>query len=66
MDVNTKGNTQWYYFTVSEMKPGVKYKFNMINLLKPDSQSVYTAADGPRVIAVRVQIQLRDAAALVL
>jgi len=41
LDVNTKGNTQWYYFTVSEMKPGVKYKFNMINLLKPDSQYNY-------------------------
>eukprot|EP00656_Telonema_subtile_P050053 TRINITY_DN6382_c0_g1_i4.p1 TRINITY_DN6382_c0_g1~~TRINITY_DN6382_c0_g1_i4.p1 ORF type:complete len:1182 (+),score=250.10 TRINITY_DN6382_c0_g1_i4:89-3634(+) len=41
VDVNTKGNTQWYYFTVSNMEPGVEYKINIINLLKPDSQYNY-------------------------
>lgn len=36
-DVNTRGHTQWYYFSVSNMRRGVKYKFNIINLIKPDS-----------------------------
>ncbi len=36
-DVNTQGHTQWFYFSVSRMVPGIKYKFNIINLLKPDS-----------------------------
>jgi len=41
VDINTKGNTQWYYFSVTNMQPGVLYKFNVINLLKPDSQYNY-------------------------
>ncbi len=36
-DVNTQGHTQWFYFSVARMVPGIKYKFNIINLLKPDS-----------------------------
>jgi hypothetical protein len=36
-DVNTQGHTQWFYFSVSNMVPGIRYKFNIINLLKPDS-----------------------------
>eukprot|EP00948_MAST-09A_sp_MAST-9A-sp1_P003717 g3717.t1 len=36
-DINTRGHTQWYYFQVRNTRKGVKYKFNMINLLKPDS-----------------------------
>lgn len=36
-DVNTRGHTQWYYFSVRNAKKGATYKFNLINLLKPDS-----------------------------
>lgn len=36
-DTNTKGNTQWYYFRVSNTRQGKTYRFNIINLLKPDS-----------------------------
>ena len=36
-DINTRGHTQWYYFRVQNMRKGVTYKFNVINLLKPDS-----------------------------
>ena len=36
-DINTRGHTQWYYFSVKNMRRGRKYKFNIINLLKPDS-----------------------------
>jgi hypothetical protein len=36
-DVNTRGHTQWFYFQVQNMRKGVKYKFNIINLVKPDS-----------------------------
>ena len=37
VDSNTKGHTCWYYFTVMNMKPGVKYKFNICNLCKKKS-----------------------------
>ena len=36
-DINTNGNTQWYFFRVSNTTPGLKVKFNMINMAKPDS-----------------------------
>jgi hypothetical protein len=36
-DTGTKGNTQWYYFKVSNTRPNKTYRFNLINLLKPDS-----------------------------
>jgi cytosolic carboxypeptidase protein 2/3 len=36
-DLNTKGNMQWFYFSVANMRKGQKYIFNIINLLKPDS-----------------------------
>ena len=36
-DYNTRGYTQWYYFRVSNTKPGKNYRFNIINLIKPDS-----------------------------
>jgi hypothetical protein len=41
-DINSKaahngGNTQWYYFAVSNMEAGLEYKFNIVNLVKPDS-----------------------------
>mmetsp|Transcript_4988 Transcript_4988/g.18739 ORF Transcript_4988/g.18739 Transcript_4988/m.18739 type:complete len:969 (-) Transcript_4988:1282-4188(-) len=36
-DVNTRGHTQWFFFSVKNARKGVTYKFNLINLLKPDS-----------------------------
>jgi hypothetical protein len=36
-DINTRGHTQWYYFRIQNMIPGRMYKFNVINLTKPDS-----------------------------
>lgn len=36
-DYNTRGYTQWYYFRVSNTKAGKTYRFNIINLMKPDS-----------------------------
>ena len=50
-DVNTQGHTQWYYFSVSNMIPGVKYKFNIINLLKPNS--LYNSGMQPVVYSTK-------------
>jgi hypothetical protein len=36
-DYNTRGNTQWYYFSVSNTQPNRPYRFNIINMMKPDS-----------------------------
>ena len=46
-DINTNGHTQWYFFRVSNTKPGMTVRFNIINLLKPDS--LYN--QGMRVLA---------------
>lgn len=39
MDTNSLGNTQWFYYKVTNMKTHIKYKFNIINLCK--RQSLY-------------------------
>jgi Zinc carboxypeptidase. len=36
-DINTKGNTQWFYFRVSNTTKDLKVKFNIINFSKPGS-----------------------------
>jgi len=36
-DINTNGNTQWYFFRCSNTTKGQKVKFNFLNLAKPDS-----------------------------
>ncbi|XP_077868214.1 uncharacterized protein LOC100369281, partial [Saccoglossus kowalevskii] len=36
-DLYTNRHTQWFYFRVQRMRPGVTYKFNIVNLLKRDS-----------------------------
>lgn len=33
-DYNTRGNTQWYYFCVSNTRKDKKYKFKIINFIK--------------------------------
>ena len=37
-DFNTRGYTQWYYFRISNTRANKTYRFNIINLMKPDSQ----------------------------
>ncbi|XP_070534076.1 uncharacterized protein [Ptychodera flava] len=36
-DLYTNRHTQWFYFRVQRVVPGVTYKFNIVNLLKRDS-----------------------------
>jgi len=36
-DVNTRGNTQWFYFAVEDFIPGVEYTFRVCNMYKKDS-----------------------------
>jgi hypothetical protein len=36
-DYLTKGYCQWFYFRVQNTRAGKTYRFNIINLLKPDS-----------------------------
>ncbi|XP_071965777.1 cytosolic carboxypeptidase 1-like isoform X2 [Antedon mediterranea] len=40
-DVNCNHHHQWFYFEVSNMTPGVPYRFNVINCEKPNSQFNY-------------------------
>lgn len=40
-DVNTHTHTQWFFFSVANTRKDVKYKFNIINLLKNDSMYSY-------------------------
>eukprot|EP00002_Diphylleia_rotans_P022826 TRINITY_DN4487_c0_g1_i1.p1 TRINITY_DN4487_c0_g1~~TRINITY_DN4487_c0_g1_i1.p1 ORF type:complete len:624 (+),score=86.47 TRINITY_DN4487_c0_g1_i1:93-1964(+) len=36
-DSSKKAYTQWYFFSVSNFRPGIPYTFNIINMYKPDS-----------------------------
>ena len=36
-DHNTTAYTQWYYFRIQNMRKHTKYKFNIVNLVKPES-----------------------------
>ena len=36
-DINTRGHTQWFYFSVSNTRKGVPVKFNLINMYKGNS-----------------------------
>ena len=36
-DINTRGHTQWFYFSVANTRKGVPVKFNLINMYKGDS-----------------------------
>ncbi|XP_072769967.1 cytosolic carboxypeptidase 4 [Nerophis lumbriciformis] len=40
-DANCSQHTQWFYFEVSKMVPGVPYRFNIINCEKSNSQFNY-------------------------
>mmetsp|Transcript_13479 Transcript_13479/g.11544 ORF Transcript_13479/g.11544 Transcript_13479/m.11544 type:complete len:495 (+) Transcript_13479:437-1921(+) len=36
-DYFTRGHTQWYYFSVANTRKDKEYRFNIINMMKPDS-----------------------------
>jgi len=36
-DYNTTTYTQWYYFRITNTRKNAKYKFNFVNLIKPES-----------------------------
>jgi hypothetical protein len=36
-DYGTSNYTQWFYFKVSNTRKDIAYKFNIINLIKPES-----------------------------
>ena len=36
-DYNTRGNTQWYFFSVENTRASKNYRINIINMIKPDS-----------------------------
>ncbi|XP_025088397.1 uncharacterized protein LOC112560646 isoform X7 [Pomacea canaliculata] len=36
-DLYTDKHTQWFYFSFSNTRPNVQYRFTIVNLLKPDS-----------------------------
>ena len=57
-DINSKGHTQWFYFRVSNVKKGLKVKFNMLNMIKP--KSLYN--DGMKVLiySEKKQVQAAD------
>ncbi|XP_063726567.1 cytosolic carboxypeptidase 1-like isoform X3 [Symsagittifera roscoffensis] len=37
-DTNSRSFTQWFYFEVANMRANVEYRFNIVNLEKPNSQ----------------------------
>jgi hypothetical protein len=36
-DTNTRGHTQWFYFSVGNTRAGQTYRFNIVNLYKSES-----------------------------
>ena len=36
-DINTKGNTQWFFFSVKNVPKNTVVKFNLVNMSKNDS-----------------------------
>ncbi|XP_051964232.1 cytosolic carboxypeptidase 1 isoform X3 [Xyrauchen texanus] len=50
-DINSNHYHQWFYFEVGSMRPGVRYRFNIINCEKSNSQFNY----GMQVLMYSVQ-----------
>ena len=50
-DHGTTNYTQWYYFKVSNVKKDLRYKFNLINFIKPDSS--YNQGQKPLFYSVK-------------
>ena len=53
-DINTRGHTQWFYFSVGNTRKGTKYKINIINLCK--DESLYQEGMLPVVYSVKDSI----------
>lgn len=51
-DVNTKGHTQWFYFSVSNIKAGQEVTFTIRNFIKPDS--LYNQGMQPLLYSTKV------------
>lgn len=53
VDTNTRGNTYWFYFKVSNFIIGMKYKFNILNFTRSlenfyqQGMNIVTRADKP-------------------
>ncbi|EFJ49798.1 hypothetical protein VOLCADRAFT_59220 [Volvox carteri f. nagariensis] len=52
-DINTRGHTQWFFFSIANTRAGCRYKFNIINLLKEDS--LYNDGMQPLVHSAKAQ-----------
>lgn len=50
-DYGTNGYTQWYYFKVSNTRKDQVYRFNIVNLMKPES--TYTMGMKPLIYSVK-------------
>lgn len=50
-DYSTSNYTQWYFFKVSNTRKDVCYKFNIINLIKPESS--YNEGMKPLIYSVK-------------
>jgi len=50
-DHGTTTYTQWYYFKISNVRKDVRYKFNLINFIKPDSS--YNQGQKPLFYSVK-------------
>ena len=44
-DLYTSRHTQWYFFRVHNVQPGITYRFKIVNLLKSDSLYNYGESD---------------------
>ena len=50
-DYGTQGFTQWYYFKISNTRKDVTYRFNLVNMMKPDS--TYAMGMKPLIYSVK-------------
>lgn len=50
-DYGTNGYTQWYYFRVENTRKDRVYRFNIVNLMKPDSN--YNQGMKPLIYSVK-------------
>ena len=50
-DYATNGHTQWYYFKVENTRKDITYRFNIVNLMKPES--TYSQGMKPLIYSVK-------------
>jgi hypothetical protein len=51
------GNNQWFYFSVTNMIPGTKYTFSIVNFTKSDSLFNYGMAPAVYSLSENRQIE---------